>query len=292
MNLQEVPVAKVVTPPKIAYEKEGLQFFEGVVYKTWQGVDCRMDIVCPEGTDGAYPAVVWVHGGGWSDENLTRKYLPSRELADLAKQGYVTASIDYRLCQVAPFPAQIEDCKAAVRFLRANAARYQIDPDHIAAWGESAGGHLVELMAYSDDTEFMDGTNPEYSSRLQGVIPWYAPIDLRREASAKKEGGPEEDSPFVRLFAYEDEEERQRMMEAASPILYADRKNPPTLLMHGDADRLVSYSASVEMEHALQAAGNDVELVTVPGQGHGFFDGEEYYQRIYAFLERVLAFYV
>lgn len=280
MNLQEIPVAKVVTPPKIDYEREGLDFFEGVVYKTWNGKDYKMDLVCPKGAGGIYPAVIWVHGGGWSDENLNRKYLPSRELADLAKKGYVTASIDYRLCQEAPFPAQIEDCKAAVRFLRAKATEYQIDSERIAAWGESAGGHLVDLMAYSDDTEFMDGTYPEFSSRLQGVIPWYAPADMRmvRESSELCQ----------RLFAYEDEEVRSRMMEAASPIFYAGRKNPPTLLMHGDADRLVSYESSLEMYEALKKAGNPVELITVSGQGHGFFDGEEYYQKIYEFLDWVL----
>lgn len=282
MNLEEIPVAKVVTPPRIDYEKEGLDFFEGIVFKTWKDGACRMDIVCPKGRDEAYPAVIWVHGGGWSDENLNRKYLPSRELADLAKRGYVTASIDYRLCQESPFPAQIEDCKAAVRFLRAHASEYQIDPKRMAAWGESAGGHLVELMAYSDDSEFMDGTNPEFSSRLQGVIPWYAPDDLRMgEEEADKD-------PWRGLFAYENRKIRRSMMEAASPILYGNRKNPPTLLMHGDKDRLVSWECSRNMYEALKSAGNVVELVTVPGQGHGFFDGEEYYQKIYEFLDRVL----
>ncbi|MDE7047342.1 alpha/beta hydrolase [Parablautia intestinalis] len=284
MNLREDPLAKVVTPPVIDYKKEGLVFEEGLVYTTNSEKECRMDIVYPADAKEALPAVVWVHGGGWSDENLTRKYLPSRELAELSKRGYVTASIDYRLCQEAPFPAQIADCKAAVRYLRANAERYHVDPDHIGAWGESAGGHLVELMAYSDDSEFVDDHNSGFSSRIQAVVPWYAPSDMR-----DKEGGEKWRSEiFQKLFACGDVEEKKRMMEKASPITYAGRKNPPTLLMHGDADRLVSPESSLALEKALRKAGNEVTLVMVPGQIHGFFDGDEYYQQIYRFFDKAL----
>lgn len=284
MNLNEEPLAKVVTPPVIDYEKEGLTFTEGVVYTVNNGREYRMDIVYPADAQGALPTVIWVHGGGWSDENLTRKYLPSRELAELAKKGYVTASIDYRLCQVAPFPAQIIDCKAAVRFLRANAELYHVDVAHIGAWGESAGGHLVELMAYSDDAEFVDEHNSGYSSRIQAVVPWYAPADLRKP----RKSGEEMPQLYRNLFGSDDVEECHRMAEIASPVTYTGRKNPPTLLMHGDVDRLVSLEESKVMEQALREAGNEVSLVIAPGQGHGFFDGDEYYQEIYRFFEKTL----
>lgn len=283
MDLNEEPLAKVITPPVIDYEKEGLIQKEGVPFTTNNEKSCLMDIVYPADAQGKLPVVIWVHGGGWSDENLTRKYLPSRQLAGLAKKGYVTASIDYRLAQEAPFPAQIVDCKAAVRYLRAHADTYHVDADHIAAWGESAGGHLVELMAYSNDEEFVDENNAGFSSRIQGVVPWYAPADMRKDLEAEGEG-----ELYRLLFRAETLEESRHLSELASPILYADRKNPPTLLMHGDADRLVDYGESVRMEKALREAGNDVMLLTVPGQGHGFFDGEEYYQEIYKFFDRVL----
>lgn len=281
--MQEEPLAKVITPAEIDFEKEGLVQKEGVVYTTHGGKACRMDIVYPVRAKEALPVVVWVHGGGWASEDLTRKYLPSTQLAQLARRGFVTASIDYRLSQEAPFPAQIEDCKAAVRFLRAHAQEYHVDPERIAAWGESAGGHLVELMAYSADEEFLDDCCPEYSSRIQAVVPWYAPADLRLT--------PEEweaSEVYRMLFPDSDLKERERHMEQASPICYASRTNPPTLLMHGDADRLVSYENSRRMYEALKAAGNDVRLITVPGQGHGFFDGEEYYGQIFQFLEDTL----
>ena len=281
---QEEPLAKVITPPEIDFEAEGLVQKEGVVYTTHSGKAYRMDIVYPADAKKALPTVVWVHGGGWSDENLTRKYLPSTELARLAGRGFVTVSVDYRLSQEAPFPAQIEDCKAAVRFLRAHAEEFHVDPERIAAWGESAGGHLVELMAYSTDQEFQDECCPGFSSRIQAVIPWYAPVDLRMNEEEWKAS-----DVYQNLFAFPDPEERERMMEAASPICYASRTNPPTLLMHGDADRLVSLENSRRMYEALKAAGNDVRLITIPGQGHGFFDGEEYYEQIFRFLEEVLS---
>lgn len=116
------------------------------------------------------------------------------------------------------------------------------------------------------------------------MIPWYAPVDLRMNEEEWKASDVYQD-----LFAFPDPEERERMMEAASPICYASRTNPPTLLMHGDADRLVSTENSRRMYEALKAAGNDVRLITIPGQGHGFFDGEEYYEQIFRFLEEVLS---
>ena len=280
---QEEQLAKVIVPPKIDFEAGGLVQQEGVVYATHQGKAYRMDVVYPADAKKALPAVVWVHGGGWSDENLTRKYLPGTEMARLSKRGFVTVSVDYRLCQEAPFPAQIEDCKAAVRFLRAHAEEFHVDPERIAAWGESAGGHLVELMAYSTDEEFVDDSYPGFSSRIQAVIPWYAPSDLRMNEEEWKAS-----DIYQKLFAFPVPKEWERMMEAASPVCYASRTNPPTLLMHGDADRLVSLENSRQMYEALKAAGNDVRLITIPGQGHGFFDGEEYYEKIFRFLEEVL----
>lgn len=286
MNLNEIPVVKVITPPVIEYEKRNLDFYEGVVYKVWNGIEIKMDIFCPANSKKQHPAVIWVHGGGWSDENLTRKYLPSEELAQLGEKGYVVASIDYRLSGTAPFPAQAEDCKTAIRFLRKNASKYCIDPERIAVWGESAGGHLAELMAYSDDTEFHDGNYSGYSSKVQAVIPWYAPNDLRKSQDNIKGHG--EDEIFQKLFAYTDSEVCAHMRAMASPILYASRQNPPTLLMHGDADKLVNYECSIQMYRALKCAGNQVELITVPEQGHGFFEGKEYYQKIFTFLKAIL----
>ena len=226
-NHQEIPLAKVITPPVIDHEKEGICFKEGVEYVSHDGRAYHMDIQYPANAQGKLPAVIWVHGGGWSDENLTRKYLPSREIADLVKRGYVAASIDYRLSlyyHVAPqarYPIPQRQLLAAIDHVRSHAEEYHVDPEHIAAWGESAGGHLVELMAFTTDDEFVDSNYPGISSRIQAVIPWYAPYDLR-----EKEGEEEEGKEVYRnLFAYEDEQERRRVREAASPVTYAARSS-------------------------------------------------------------------
>ena len=126
------------------------------------------------------PVILWVHGGGWFSRDLTRVYRPEKTMAALAQQGFFCASIDYRLSDEALFPAHIQDCKCAVRYLRAHAAELGIDPDHIAAWGESAGAHLVLLMACTDGVEEFEGDGgwSNQSSAIQAAISWYAPCDL------------------------------------------------------------------------------------------------------------------
>lgn len=282
-NIPEVPMARVIDPERVDWAAEGLHYEPDIQYGYASGRALMMDVMYPPVEEKKHPVVIWVHGGGWSDENLTRLYRPEKEMADLCKMGFVCASIDYRLSQHAPFPAQIEDCKEAVRYLRANAAKYGIDTERFGAWGESAGGHLVELMAVSDDTEFIRGENQEYSSRIQAAVPWYAPRDMRKTIPEMKQN-----PNWARLFAADSDEESLKLMEAASPIVYAQRKNPPMLLMHGRADKLVSVMESVEYYKALTAAGNDARLVLIPGQGHGFFEGQEYYDVINDFFREIL----
>lgn len=139
------------------------------------------------------------------------------------------------------------------------------------------------MMAYSTEEEFRNSCYSSFSGKLQAVIPWYAPDDLRMDE--EKWNGQE---IYKRLFPINEKEERLKLMEIASTIVYAGRKNPPTLLMHGEADRLVSPECSKNMYKALKEAGNDVELILIPGQGHGFFEGKEYYDRIFSFLDEKL----
>ncbi len=280
-DIESVPLARVIDPDPVNWEAEGLIYEPDVQYGFANGRALMMDIMYPPVEEKKHPVIIWVHGGGWASEDLTRLYRPEQELAVLCQKGFVCASIDYRLAQHAPFPAQIEDCKEAVRYLRANAEKYGIDPEHFGAWGESAGGHLVELMAVSDDSEFIRGENQEYSSKVQAAVPWYAPKDMRKDPDALE-------GTWANLFPGETSEERLHLMEAASPILYADRKNPPMLLMHGRADKLVSVMESIEYQKALLAAGNDARLILLHEQGHGFLLGDEYYQEIYAFFEETL----
>lgn len=280
--MSEEPLAKVIDPQRVDFEKEGLAFFGDVAYSS-QHERQKLDLWYPKNIPGPLPAIVWIHGGGWSDENLTKLYRPEPELAAMAKKGFVCVSIEYRLCQHAPFPAQISDCKCAIRFLRAHAGQYHIDPNRIGVWGESAGGHLTSLLAAAGKVKEFEGDGgwEEFSSEVQAACPWYAPNDMVR--SALERNGDLMD----RLFGGPIERVKD-LVWAASPMKYVGNALPPMLLMHGDVDRLVPTWQSVTFYEQLKAHGNDAELVVVPGQGHGFFDGEEYYEKIEEFFKERL----
>ncbi len=148
-----------------------------LVYERINGTVLTLDLYCPKKVSGSLPVIVWIHGNGWSRGRKER--CPA---VTLVQDGYAAASIDYRLTTTAPFPAQIEDCKAAVRWLRANASTYHLDPDHIGVWGHSAGGHLAALLGTSGGVRELEGTgdNMSYSSRVQAVCDVSGPSDLVR----------------------------------------------------------------------------------------------------------------
>ena len=153
-----------------------------IVYATTPQKNLLLDLYIPS-TSGPHPVLLYVHGGGWTsgskDNPPTDRFV---------KRGYAVASISYRLSQEAIFPAQIHDCKAAVRWLRANAAKYALNTDRIVAWGGSAGGHLVALLATSGGVKELEGDlgNPDQSSRIQGAINFFGPTDFFRLNSARK----------------------------------------------------------------------------------------------------------
>lgn len=280
--MSEEPMAKVIDPERVDFAKEGMDYYEDVAY-SHQHPRQVLDLWAPKGAS-KLPCVVWIHGGGWSAEDLTKRYRPEVELVALAKKGFVCVSIEYRLCQHAPFPAQIQDCKCAIRFLRAHADQYGIDPERIGVWGESAGGHLTALLAAAGSVpEFEgDGGWQEYSSQVQAAVPWYAPNDMVLS------GMERENKLFETLFGGPFQEKKNEIW-AASPMKYAGDALPPMLLMHGDVDRLVPTWQTTRFYDALRLHGNPVEMILVPGQGHGFFDGQEYYEAIYTFFQKTLA---
>ncbi len=150
--------------------------YRDVEYARPKGLSQRLDVFVPDGP-GPWPLLVWVHGGGWQNGDKALQATGSQ--LRQATRGYVVASINYRLSGVAPHPAQIHDCKAAIRWLRLHAAEYRIDPARVGAWGSSAGGHLVALLGTSGDVPALEGDeNPGASSRVSSVVDWYGPSDL------------------------------------------------------------------------------------------------------------------
>ena len=250
-----------------------------------------LDIYAPKKSGSSRPLIVWIHGGGWQSESKDR--CPALRFLD---QGYVVASINYRLSHEAVFPAQIEDCKAAIRWLRANAKRYHIDPDRIGVWGSSAGGHLVALLGTSGDVQDLEGTSDKtkHSSRVQAVCDFYGPTDLLQMdthalASATfKHDAP--DSPEAKLIGGPIQENRKKA-DRANPIKYVSADDPPFMIVHGDQDPLVPIHQSQILYDALKKSGVDVKFHTVKGGQHGFgrnpeVDGlvDQFFQK---YLQRV-----
>jgi acetyl esterase/lipase len=218
----------------------------------------KLDLYLPENANGPLPVIVWIHGGGWRQGSKDR--CPA---VSFGGKGYAVASVNYRLSQHAKFPAQIEDCKAAIRWLRANAAKYHFDPEHIGVWGASAGGHLVALLGTTADMKELEGKegNLNQSSRVQAVVDWFGPADFRNMGGSK-------DSPVARLLGGPVSENKEKAA-LASPVAHVSKNDPPFLIMQGDMDPLVPLAQSELLADALKKAGVDVTLQVLKGAKHG-----------------------
>jgi acetyl esterase/lipase len=263
-----------------------------LTYSEAGNVKLQLDLAQPAAGDGPFPAIVYIHGGGWSGGNR-HSFRPHIEEA--AKRGFVAATISYRLTQPdpntgqpqQPFPAQIHDCKAAVRWLRAHAAEYKVNPNRIGVAGASAGGHLsllVGLTSPSDNLEG-DGGHLDQSSRVQAVVNIFGPTDLvRHYETAPGAVG------FLKGLCHGTPEDSRELYERASPIRYVSRDDPPVLTLHGDKDRLVPLEQAQLLDERLQAAGVVHKLLVLAGQGHGFVGdaAQQSQQAAWEFLEKHL----
>ncbi|MFQ6036700.1 MAG: alpha/beta hydrolase fold domain-containing protein [Sedimentisphaerales bacterium] len=227
----------------------------------------KLDLYLPQQQLSApLPLIVWVHGGAWRGGSKDR--CPALWFLD---KGYAVASINYRLSQHAIFPAQIEDCKAAIRWLRANAKRYSLAAERIGVWGSSAGGHLVALLGTTGDVEeFEVGPNLDVSSRVQAVCDFFGPTDfLEMGRFPSKMNHYAADSPESKLIGGPVLQNKEACRRA-NPITYITKDDPPFLIMHGDKDMTVPINQSELFYDALKKAGVPVTFHTVSGAGHGF----------------------
>ena len=243
-----------------------------------------LDIYRPKIFSGKLPVVVWLYGGGW--EMGSKTFCP---IAYLAAQNYAIVSVNYRLSGVAPFPAQICDCKGAVRWLRAHAEEYHLDADHIGIFGASAGGHLGALLGTTAGNPQLEGDvggNLNFSSRVQAVCAFYPPTDLdllvtdpADRNSAKTMVGKLLGGPL-----------NQNLDKAAlaSPLRFVSQASAPFFLLHGEKDTLVPVQQSELFYDALKKAGVAAQLVIVPGKGHGILAPPAAAQQIYKFFNQHL----
>jgi len=257
--------------PAPAPAPEGTTVHRDLPYVTNGHPRQKLDLYLPkEGSN--LPLIIWIHGGAFragSKENVAGL----RQL-DYLKMGYAVASINYRLSQHAVFPAQIEDCKAAVRFLRANAVKFGVDPNRFGAWGSSAGGHLVAMLGTAGNAKQFDvGENLNVSSRVQAVVDFFGPTDFLQMDAHRLPTGMihnKPDSPEALLVGGAIQENKDKV-EKANPISYLTKDAPPFLIVHGDADPLVPHHQSELLEAALTKLGVPVFFYTVKGGGHGGF---------------------
>lgn len=229
-----------------------------------------LDLYLPVSTTPS-PLVVFIHGGGWYEGDKEHHHAKS-----LIERGYAVASINYRLTDEAIWPAQVHDTKAAIRYLRANASSYNIDPLRIGVWGMSAGGQLAALLGTSGDVPQVEGTLGPLgvSSRVQAVVDWFGPTDF---VSIKHGQAVRKKAQWIltRLFGGPVLEHKE-LAVTASPVTFASADDPPFLIMHGDRDKLVPLEQSKRLSQLLQRSGAKSRLVVVKGKGHELFDKEQF----------------
>ena len=206
------------------------------------------------------PLLVWIHGGAYMGGDKAENHAV---WADLTKSGYAVASINYRLSGDAKWPAQITDCKAAIRFLRAHAKDYNIAPGRIAVWGSSAGGHLAALVCTSGTAKKLDvGEYLDQSSGANCAVDMFGPIDFEKMPQFKSP-----DSPEARMWGRATSDALDLAREAC-PVTYLSKDTPPILIFHGDADGVVNISQSQLFDVAMKKSGATGEFITLPGVGH------------------------
>jgi acetyl esterase/lipase len=240
-----------------------IAFEPGIEYANPDNQHLQLDLARPGEGAGPFAAVVCIHGGGFRAGN--REHWDPM-CKDLAAHGYVAVTITYRLAPKYQFPAAVEDCKAAVRWLRINARKYHVDPNRIAVLGDSAGGHLTQFLAVTNNVHDFDGDqNPGQSSAVQCAVSYYGPCDFTLSYGKSVDA-----AVVLPMFLGGDLQAARHRHILASPLYWVTPDAPPILLIHGTEDKYVNYEQATLMRDRLKAADVDVELLTLAGAGHGF----------------------
>ena len=264
--------------------------YEGIEYASAGGKRLLLDLRVPD-VGGPHPVIIYLHSGAWITGNRT-----GGPAIRQARRGYAVASIDYRLAPQSIWPAQIEDAKAAVRWIRGNAGRFNLDPMRVGVFGASAGGHLASILGTSAGVEGLEGLslgNAQFSSRVKAVVDFYGPTDLLQLDAQKLPcfgvDGNSALMPPSLLMGCAIQECREKTA-TANPLTYITPDDPPFLIIHGMRDCLVPYQQSVILHEALQAKGVASTLILLPEGEHGgeLFDDPVVKQAISDFLDRDL----
>ena len=244
-----------------------------VVYDRWNDVDLHLQILVPRimgEQKKTWPLIVYVPGSAWMKQSVFG-VLP--EMIRICERGYAVAIVEYRHSGLAGFPAQAEDAKTAIRFMKLHAEEYSADPEKVVVWGDSSGGHTALMAGFTGDNYPDKNTYGDISCRVNCIVDWYGPtelIEMNSFPSAMDHSAPA--SPEGRVIGFQNVLESPDDAEKASPINYinADAEIPPLFIMHGNRDQLVCYDQSVRLYEKMKALGKDVQMICLDGAYHGF----------------------
>jgi acetyl esterase/lipase len=276
--LAMTPLATPAAGPALAHRD--------LAYASVPGATLGVDVYLPAGVRHP-PLVVYVHGGAW---NAGSK---SQYPAFLVERGFAVASVDFRSTDVAPFPANVHDIKAAIRFLRARATDYGYRTDRIAIAGASSGGHLAALVGVTRGNAALEGVEGDYpgqSSAVQAIVSWFGASNLTTILSQSTPFGVGVREPALRRLLGDLPDAAPDIARLASPVFHVDAKDPPLLLLHGDQDRQMPINQLHELDGAYARAGLRAETLILHGVGH---DGEPFFRgepadRVVDFLHRTI----
>jgi acetyl esterase/lipase len=259
----------------------------------------QLDIYLPDEGDGPFPVILSIHGGAFMGGD--KRDMQVTPMLKGIERGYAVISINYRLSGEAIWPAQIQDCKAAVRWIKANAGTYNLNPDKIVAWGGSAGGHLSAMLGTSGAIDELEGQklgNPDQTSRIQAVVNWFGPTDFLKMDEQLADSGVKDpmqhsvpDSPESALLG-SNLVEVPELVQKANPEMYISSDDPPFFIQHGIEDNLVPYQGSVLLARKLgrEIGFENVYLELFPATGHGGapFNTTENISKIFTFIDKHL----
>lgn len=267
--------------PKVS---DTVVFETGIEYSNPDGQHLQLNIARPKAGDGPFPAVVCIHGGGF---RAGKRESYDGLVLRLAERGYVALTVTYRLAPKYPFPAAVHDTKAAVRWVRANASKYKIDPARVGVTGGSAGGHLAQFLGVTAGVkEFEgDGDNAGQSSAVTCVVNVYGPSDF-----TKSYGKSVDAAEVLPLFLGGNLETQRFRHLLSSPLYWVTPRAAPTLCIHGTEDKYVAHEQAVWLVDKMNASGASAELLTLQGAGHGFKgkDAETAEAALMAFFDKQL----
>ncbi|MDP6958212.1 MAG: alpha/beta hydrolase [Planctomycetota bacterium] len=262
--------------PVAAQDLRGIEVLRDLEYGKGEGTSLKLDLYQPEvSTMQPKPVILYIHGGGWRGGDKRKAAMA----ADLVRRGFILVSINYRLSGVAKYPAAIDDCRTALKWIREKAQKYQIDPSRIGVLGPSAGGHLSLLLSLSLEGE----------DRVQAVCSWFGPADFTS-------GYEKKSNSAAWVFLGGSPSELPEVFKEASPATYVSKDDPPVFLIHGDKDTTVDIEQSEILYKKLKEAGVKVDFLRVKNAGHGFrptggrpsHSKAEIQKKTFAFFERVL----